>query len=99
MKKLQLVLSLTAAIGSVGLAHLYLQRLEAEISGGPQIQVLVSAEDVPAGATLKESALGVRDIPQAYVEGRNVRGGDLKKVLGARAAGGLNSRATNTFTS
>ena len=89
MKKLQLILSITAALGSVGLAHLYLQRLEAEVSGGPKVQVLVAAEDVPVGATLKESALAVRDIPQAYVEGRNVRANDLKKVLGARAAGGL----------
>ena len=89
MKKLQLILSLSAAFGSVGLAHLYLQRLEAEVSGGPKVQVLVAAEDVPVGSTLKESALAVRDVPQAYVESRNVRANDLKKVLGARVNGGL----------
>jgi pilus assembly protein CpaB len=91
MKKLQLILSLGAALGSVGLAHLYLQRLEAEVSGGPKVQVLAAAEDVPVGATLKESSLAVRDVPQAYVEGRNIRATDIKKVLGARVSGGLKS--------
>ncbi len=89
MKKLQLILSIAAAAGSVGLAHLYLQRLEAEVSGGPKISVLVAAEDVPVGASLKEAVLAVRDVPQAYLEGRSVRASDLKKILGARVAGGL----------
>jgi len=91
MKKLQLILSLSAALGSVGLAHLYLQRLESEVSGGPKVQVLVAAGDVPVGAALKESGLAVREVPLAYVESRNVRAADIKKVLGARVSGGLKS--------
>jgi hypothetical protein len=41
MKKAVLLTSLAAAFGSVGLGHLYLTRLEAEVSGGPKIAVLV----------------------------------------------------------
>jgi pilus assembly protein CpaB len=89
MKKAGLIASLVAALGSGGLAHLYFMRLEAEVSGGPRIPVLVAATDVPVGTPLSESALVVRDIPQAYVEGRQVRASEVKKVLGARVAAGL----------
>lgn len=89
MKKAGLIVSLVAALGSGGLAHLYFMRLEAEVSGGPRIPVLVAASDVPVGAQLTESTLVVRDIPQAYVEGRQVRASEVKKVLGARVASGL----------
>lgn len=94
MKKLQLTLSVAAALGSIGLAHLYLQRLEAEISGGPKVSVLVASEDVPVGATIKESSLAARDVPQAYLEGRSIRASDLKKVLGSRVSGGLRANDT-----
>jgi pilus assembly protein CpaB len=89
MKKLPLLLSLGAALGSLALGHVYFQRLEAEVSGGPKIAVLAAGSDVPVGGTLTEEKLVVRDIPQAYVEGRHVRASELKKVLGARVGGGL----------
>lgn len=89
MKRLGLIASVAAALGSVGLGHLYFQRVEGEISGGPKIAVLVAAEDVPVGAALSEKLLGIRDIPQAYVEGRHVPASELKRVLGARLVGGL----------
>lgn len=89
MKKLGFIASLLAALASVGLGHLYLQRLEAETAGGPKIGVLVAAKDIPVNGVVTEQNVAVRDIPQAYVEGRHVRASDLKKVLGARVAGGL----------
>ena len=89
MKKVQLIAALVAAAGSVGLVHLYLERLEAEVSGGPKIPVLVAADDVPIGTPLSEKSLAVRDLPQAYVEARHVKASELKKVLGARTASGL----------
>jgi len=89
MKKVGIITALVAAAGSVGLLHVYLQRLEAEISGGPKIAVLVAAEDIALGTALTEKSLVVRDVPQAYVEQRHVRSSELKKVLGARTACGL----------
>jgi len=89
MKKVGLIAALIAAAGSVGLMHLYLQRLEAEVSGGPKMPVLVAAEDVPLGTPLTEKSLAVRDLPQAYVEGRHIKAAELKKILGARTAAGL----------
>jgi pilus assembly protein CpaB len=98
MKKAGLIASLVAALASGGLAHLYFMRLEAEVSGGPRIAVLVAASDVAIGAPLTESTLVVRDIPQAYVEGRNVRASEVKKVLGARVLAGLKANEALLWT-
>lgn len=89
MKKVGLVAALLAAAGSVGLLHIYLQRLEAEVSGGPKLAVLVAAEDIAIGTVLTDKALAVRDVPQAYVEQRHIRSSELKKILGTRTASGL----------
>lgn len=89
MKKLGLIGSIVAALASAGLGHLYLQRLEAEVSGGPKVPVLVAVKDIPVAAALTKSALAVRDVPRAYVESRHVEASELEKVLGARVAGGL----------
>lgn len=94
MKRLGLVASLVAGAGSFALGHAYLGRLEAEVSGGARIAVLVAAKDVPVGSVLSASSVAVRDVPQAYVEARHVRAADVKKVLGARVAGGLKAQET-----
>ena len=89
MKKPVLMVAGMAALAGLGLSHLYLKRLEAEVSGGPKVSVLVVSEDTPIGSVLTEDKLAVRDVPQAYVEERNVRASDAKKVIGVRVAGGL----------
>jgi pilus assembly protein CpaB len=76
MKRVFLIATAAAALGTGLLGHLYLDRLEAEISGGPRVGVLVAVSDVPIGATLTDKLVAVRDIPRAYVEGRHVRAGD-----------------------
>jgi pilus assembly protein CpaB len=98
MKKLGLIVSAAAGVASLGLAQLYFSRLEAEVSGGPKVAVLVVAADVPVGATLTEARLAVRDIPQAYVEGRQVKASELKKVVGTRVTGGLQANETLLWT-
>jgi pilus assembly protein CpaB len=89
MKRIGLLASLVAALGAAGLMHLYLQRLEAEVSGGPKVPVLVAAENVPVGALLTEKLLALRDLPRAYVEQRHIRAGDIKSIIGVRVSSGL----------
>lgn len=98
MKKLALGTSVMAAAAAAFLGHLYLQRLEAEVSGGPRVSVLVAAEDVPVGALLNEGQLALRDLPQAYVEARHVRASELKKVLGTRTLSGLKASESVLWT-
>lgn len=89
MKRTILLATIGAALGTVALGQLYLQRLEDEVSGGPKVAVLVAAQDIPVGAALSEERLAMRDVPRAYVDGRNVRAVDSKKVVGGRVSGGL----------
>lgn len=98
MKKAGLVASLVAALGSGGLAHLHFVRLTAEVSGGPKVPILAAAADIPVGGVLTEESLVVRDVPQAYVEGRAVRAPDVKKVLGARVTAGLKASEALLWT-
>lgn len=84
-----LVISLGAAVLGLVLLLLYKKRFEAEASGGLPIPVLVAQQDIPLGTALTEQMLGVRRIPQAYVEDRYIRYSDLRRVLGVRLSMGL----------
>lgn len=98
MKKLGFFASVAAALGSVVLGHFYVQRLEAEVSGGHKLAVLVASEDLPVNGVVTEQNMAVRDVPQAYVEARQVRAPDLGKVLGARVGGGLKANDALLWT-
>lgn len=89
MKRTGALVCTISAVASVALGYLYTQRLEAEVSGGPRIAVLVAAADIPVATTLTEKLLAVRDLPTAYVESRHIRAVDLKKVIGQRVTDGL----------
>lgn len=77
------------------LLQIYERRLVAETSGGQTIAVLTLIRDLPAGAALDREALGVRAVPEAYVERRSIHEVDLDKVLGLKVALGL--RATESL--
>ncbi len=91
MKKPQIIIATVLGLASVGLGQLYLSRLEAEVSGGPKVAVLVASKNIPVGSSLKEDFVGVRHVPQAYLEERHVRASDLSKVKGSRVSAGLRS--------
>jgi pilus assembly protein CpaB len=86
MNKTPLLIALTSAVAAGVVGHLYLARLEAELSGGRKVAVLLASEDVMLGSTLSEKSLVVRDVPEAYVDARHVRASDLKKIVGARVS-------------
>lgn len=89
MKKVGILGSVLAGFGSLALGHFYLERLEAEVSGGPKVDVLVAAQDVGVGAKLEEKLLATKEIPQAYLEDRHITAREMKMVLGTRVSGGL----------
>lgn len=62
----------------------YLKRFEDEASGGPKISVITVLHTMEPGALLKDSDLGERQIPQAYVESRMIRVGDRQKIANLR---------------
>jgi pilus assembly protein CpaB len=77
---------------------LYKKRFETEASGGPPIPVLIAVQDVPLGTALTESMLGVRRIPQAYVEDRFIRYSDLRRIVGVRVSMGLKANQSVMWT-
>ena len=86
-----LVAALVLAIAAGGSAHLYLERLEAEIAGGAKVKVLGLGSDLPPGSRLSEASLVEREVPAAYVLERQVLASDLDDVLGARLQNALSS--------
>lgn len=97
MKK-SIAISVAAAIAALGLGHLYLQRLESEVSGGERVAIIVAAEDIAIGELLKKDQLAIREIPQAYVEDRHVRAKDQKDIVGARASAALKANESVLWT-
>ena len=82
MHKKALLVSLCAGLAALLLFSAYRRRYEAEVSGGPKVDVLIAAQDVPLGAVLSKAALGIRGVPRAYVERRHIPARDLDKVVG-----------------
>jgi pilus assembly protein CpaB len=85
VKRRATIISLVSAIIGIVLMQIYIQYLEREISGGPSISVLIAAKDILPGTVVDRSKLGIRELPQAYVEQRHIRASDVEVVLGATA--------------
>jgi pilus assembly protein CpaB len=82
--KRALLLAVTALCCGLVLGHLYLRQLEARVTGGAQVHVVVSTQDAPQGAVLADVMLATRAIPQAYVESRHILARDVDKLAGTR---------------
>lgn len=98
MYRRALLIALVCGVAAVSLFLLYLKRYEMEASGGERVRVLVALRALDRGAALTDEGLGVREIPQAYVESRSVRAVDRAKVLGLRLSGALQSQETLMWT-
>jgi pilus assembly protein CpaB len=72
-----------ALLGAFSL-FLYMQRFEVETSGGPKVPILIATHDIPIGVPLQRGMLGMRAIPQAYLEQRHILVSDSDTVIGAR---------------
>lgn len=94
MYRRALLVALACAVAAVSLFVLYLKQYERESSGGEPVRVLVVLHALEAGAQITDEALGVKDVPQAYVEDRAVRESDKNRVLGLRVGGLVQAQQT-----
>lgn len=94
------LLAVASAVGLLGggLLVLYLNRFEQEVSGGARVQVLSVIAPIARGALISAEALGVTEVPVAYVEQRAVRAPDKAKIIGIRAAHDLDAQDTLLWT-
>lgn len=85
MKLRPILFGVLAALLGVVLQVLYMRRFEQEASGGAKVDLLVAAQPIERGKPITADMLGVRSVPQAYVDDRAVRAADRDKVLNLRA--------------
>lgn len=98
MYKRALLVALACAALAVGLFVLYIKRYEQEASGGERVRLLVALHPLERGQQVTEDALGVREVPQAYVEDRSVRAADKAKILGLRVGSLVQAQETLLWT-
>ena len=98
MRKVLLIGSTAAAILGLGMLWLYMQRYEAEESGGPPVAVLMAQQDIPLGMTLTSDMIGIRDLPAMYVEERHIRAADMNNILGVRVSMGVKATESILWT-
>jgi len=87
-------------IGLVGaiLLGIYLHRFQTKARGGAFVALLALRQDVAAGNPLREDMLVVHQVPESYVEARQVRAADMPRVLGVRTAIDLKTNQTLAWT-
>jgi pilus assembly protein CpaB len=75
---------IVTALGA-GVMFVSMRRYQEQADGGASVQVVIVREDVSPGQVITEEMLGVRAMPEAYVESRHVRPDEVHTVLGLRA--------------
>jgi pilus assembly protein CpaB len=88
---------LVAALASF-LLWSYLKRFEDEASGGPRVTVLTVVRTIEPGSILKDSDIGERGIPQAYVESRMIRSADRQRIANLRISTTLDAQQIINWT-
>jgi pilus assembly protein CpaB len=78
------IIAVAATVFGAAAGHLYMSQVEHEAAGGGKMSVLIATSDLKPGSVLTEAALGVREIPQAYVGTRNISAKDAKRIVGIR---------------
>jgi pilus assembly protein CpaB len=86
MKVRPLLFGVIVALLGVILQIAYMRRFEEQASGGAKIDLLVAAQPINRGTPITDDMLGVRSVPQAYVDDRSIRAADKEKILNLRAA-------------
>jgi Flp pilus assembly protein CpaB len=76
----------------------YMKRFEEEASGGPRIMVLTVTKTLEPGSVIKDSDIGERGIPVAYVESRAIRAGDRQRIANLRISSALEAQQILTWS-
>lgn len=94
MNRRALLIALLLAVMGGTLLVFYVRRFEQEASGGDKVRLLATKKTIERGQVITEEALGVREVPMAYVEERAIKAADLSKVVGLRVGMTLAAQQT-----
>lgn len=84
-----LLAAVGAAAAGIVMLFLYMQRFEDEASGGTPIRVTIATRDIPLGTAVDESMLGMRELPQLYLEDRHIPVSEAQRIIGVRVTSGV----------
>jgi pilus assembly protein CpaB len=84
MKLRALGISVGVALAGALLLFVSMRRFREQTAGGAPIAVVVVTQDVPPGTVLTEEMLGMRAIPQSYVEERQIEASEARSLIGLR---------------
>ncbi len=98
MNRKALLAALVAGLIGLGMLVVYLQRYKEEASGGAPIRVVIARQDIPLGARVTKGMIGLRDLPETYVEDRHIRATDAQRILGVRISMGVKAGESIMWT-
>lgn len=98
MKSKAVLAAAGAAVVGLVMLFLYMQRFEAEASGGEAVTVLIATQDIPLGTSLTEAMLAGRELPSAYIEDRHILATEQDRILGVRVVGGVRAGESILWT-
>ncbi len=86
MNRTALLAGLGVSLVGAALLAVYMQRFQLEASGGAPVDVLTVTADIAAGEPITTQKLGVRQLPERFVESRHIRVNDRDRIIGIRVA-------------
>ena len=98
MNRKAILAAAVAAILGLGMLYLYMQRFEAEASGGTPTNVLVATRDIPLGAAVTNDMLGRRPLPQSYIEDRHIPASEVQRIVGVRVTSAVKAGESLLWT-
>lgn len=97
-RRVTLVVSMALSLLGCVLLLVHVKRVERDIVGGTQVSLLSLRQDVEAGRPLAEDLLVPHEVPQRYVDSRQVLAEDLPRILGVPLAIDLEANQTLAWT-
>lgn len=92
-----IIAALVGLLGA-GLLYGYIRKFEERTSGGQPIQLLMATQDIALGTLLTKEMVGMRTLPETYVEDRHVRVSDLSRIIGVRVSSTIKANESVLWT-
>src|SRR5688572_29806238 len=98
MNRKALLAAALAAVAGLVMLFLYMERFKAEATGGAPVGVVFAVQDIPLGTAITKQMVGIRPLPQAYVEDRHVVASDARRIIGVRVSMGVKANESVLWT-
>lgn len=82
MKRTPLLASVALILGGMVVMYLYQEQFRIERSGGPPVDVVMAAQDIPFGEPVRAEWLATRSLPRDYVEDRHILANRIRDLIG-----------------